>query len=79
MTKVSKIFEENKLIDSKSFNSLSPVMKEAVKDMFKLINNTGNIILNVENAVEKVAKFRNINKEVLYQYIEKETNEQLGV
>jgi len=79
MTKVSKIFEENKLIDSKSFNSLSPVRKEAVKDMFKLINNKGNIILNVENAVEKVAKFRNINKEVLYQYIEKETNEQLGV
>ena len=76
---VSKLVRENLTIDSQSYRDLSPVMKEAVKDMFKLINNKGNIILNVENAVEKVAKFRNINKEVLYQYIEKETNEQLGV
>jgi predicted transcriptional regulator YheO len=33
----------------------------------------------VENAVDKVAEFHKINKETLYQYIEKETNEQLGV
>ena len=47
--------------------------------MFKLIENKGNLILNVENAVDKIAKFHNINKKELYQYIEKETNEQLGV
>jgi len=77
MTKVSKIFEENKLIDSKSFNSLSPVMKEAVKDMFKLINNKGNIILNVENAVEKVSKFHNVNKDDIEEYFDDELKEQI--
>ena len=56
MPKVSKIFEDKKLINSKAYNSLSPVMKEAVNDMFKMINNKGNIILNVENAVDKVAE-----------------------
>jgi predicted transcriptional regulator YheO len=77
--KISNIIKENKLIDSKTYNSLSPLMKEAVKDMFKIIENKGNLILNVENAVDKVAEFHNINKKELYQYIEKETNEQLGV
>jgi hypothetical protein len=77
--KISNILKENKLIDSKTYNSLSPLMKEAVKDMFKIIENKGNLMLNVENAVEKVAEFHNINKKELYQYIENETNEQLGV
>jgi len=77
--KISNIIKENKLIDSKTYNSLSPLMKEAVKDMFKIIENKGNLILNVENAVEEVAEFHNINKKELYQYIENETNEQLGV
>ena len=77
--KISNIIKENKLIDSKTYNSLSPLMKEAVKDMFKIIENKGNLMLNVENAVEKVAEFHNINKKELYQYIENETNEQLGV
>jgi predicted transcriptional regulator YheO len=77
--KISNIIKENSIIKSETFNSLSPLMKEAVKDMFKLIENKGNLILNVENAVDKIAKFHNINKKELYQYIEKETNEQLGV
>ena len=77
--KISNIIKENKLIDSKTYNSLSPLMKEAVKDMFKIIENKGNLMLNVENAVEKVAEFHNINEKELYQYIENETNEQLGV
>ena len=77
--KISNIIKENSIIKSETFNSLSPLMKEAVKDMFKLIENKGNLILNVENEVDKIAKFHNINKKELYQYIEKETNEQLGV
>jgi len=77
--KISNIIKENKLINSKTYNSLSPLMKEAVKDMFKIIENKGNLMLNIENAVDKIAEFHNINKKELYQYIEKETNEQLGV
>jgi predicted transcriptional regulator YheO len=76
--KVSNIVNENHLIDSNSFKSLSPLMKEAVKDLFKLLDNKGNLIFNFENAVSKVAKYHNINEKVLYEYIEKETNEQLG-
>jgi len=77
--KISNIVKENKLINSKAYDSLSPLMKEAVKDMIKMIENKGNLILNVENAVDKVAEYHNINKKELYQYIENETNEQLGV
>jgi len=79
MPKVSNLFEQKKIVNSKAYNSLTPKMKEAVGEMFKMINNKGNIIFNVENAVDKVAEIKNINKEELYQYIEKETNEQLGV
>jgi len=79
MPKVSNLFEQKKIVNSKAYNSLTPKMKEAVEEMFKMINNKGNIIFNVENAVERVAEIKKINKEELYQYIEKETNEQLGV
>tara|TARA_R110001592_G_scaffold61640_7_gene188051 strand:+ start:867 stop:1106 length:240 start_codon:yes stop_codon:yes gene_type:complete len=79
MPKVSNLFEQKKIVNSKAYNSLTPKMKEAVEEMFKMINNKGNIIFNVENAVGRVAEIKNINKEELYQYIEKETNEQLGV
>mgnify|MGYP003655942071 CR=1 FL=1 len=77
---VSSLIKENQLIDSKAFNELSPLMKEAVKDVYKIINEeTDSIIDRFENAVVKVAKFHNVNKEKLYHYIDKETNEQLGV
>ena len=79
MPKVSNLFEQKKLVKSKAYNSLTPKMKEAVEEMFKMINNKGNIIFNVENAVDRVAEIKKINKDELYQYIEKETNEQLGV
>jgi hypothetical protein len=76
---VSKIIKENLSLDSKSFNELSPLMKEAVSDVFKLIEQeTGNIIDKFENAVAKVAEFHNINIEKFYEYIDKEILEQLG-
>ena len=31
---VSRIVKENLLIDSKSYNSLSPIMKDAITDVF---------------------------------------------
>jgi len=78
--KISEIIENDLIIDSKSFKELTPVMKEAVKDVFKLIENeTSDIITRFEGAVEKVSKFHNVNKDEIYKYLEKETNEQLGV
>ena len=42
---VSRIVKDKTLIDSKSFNELSPLMKEAIGDIFKLIDKeTGTII-----------------------------------
>jgi vacuolar-type H+-ATPase subunit H len=77
--KVSSLIKENQLIDSKAFNELSPLMKEAVKDVYKIINEeTDSIIDRFENAVAKVAKFHNINKEKFDEYFDKEILEQLG-
>ena len=77
--KISNLIKENQLIDSKVFNELSPLMKEAVKDVYKIINEeTDSIIDRFENAVAKVAKFHNINKEKFDEYFDKEILEQLG-
>ena len=75
---VSSLIKENQLIDSKAFNELSPLMKEAVKDVYKIINEeTDSIIDRFENAVVKVAKFHNINKEKFNEYFDNEIKEQL--
>ena len=76
---VSRIIKENRVIDSKSFNELPPLMKEAMSDFFDVIEKeTGSIIEKFENAVEKVAEFHNINVEKFYEYFDKEILEQLG-
>ena len=73
------MIKENHLIDSKSYNELSPVMKEAVNDVFKVIEKeTDSVINRFENAVAKVAEFHNINVEKLNEYFDKEILEQLG-
>ncbi len=75
----SKIVEDSKYLDSKSYGDLSPKMKLAVQDTFKLIERTsGDIITKFESSVDKVAEARKINKEELYQYFDKEIEEQLG-
>ena len=76
---VSRIVKENRIIDSKSFNELPPLMKEAMKDVFDLIEKeTGNIIEKFEGAVAKVAEFHGINIQNFYDYVDKEVLEQLG-
>ena len=76
---VSRVIKENRIIDSKSFNDLPPLMKEAINDVFSIIEKeTGSIIEKFENAVNKVAKFHNINVEKFYDYFDKEILEQLG-
>ena len=67
-------------MDSKSYTELTPVMKEAVKEVIKIIENEQkDIIKSFEGAVEKVVASRNIKQEDLYNYFEKEVNEQLGI
>ena len=78
--KVSSLVKENRVSDSKSYNELTPLMKEAVKNIINNIDNEQkDIIKSFEGSVEKVSKSFNINQEDLYRYFEKEINEQLGL
>ena len=75
----SKLVEDSKYLNSKSYNELSPKMKLAVQDTFKLIeNSTENVIESFENSVAKVSEIRDVNKKELMNYFEKETDELLG-
>jgi len=77
--KLSNIVERELYIDSDSFKSLSPKMKDAVKDIYERIQKeTGDIIKVFEGAVDKAAEFHNINTNILYDYFDKELEEQLG-
>jgi len=65
--------------NSKAYKELSPVMKEAISDIYKLIEQSQEDILNrFENAVTKVAEFHNINKKSIEEYFDRELLEQLG-
>jgi len=78
-TFTSTIMEQGKFFDSKNYNDLSPKMKLAVQDTFKMIESaSGNVIEKFEGSVEKVAEIRNVNKQDLMNYFEKETDELLG-
>lgn len=77
--KISNLFKEINSLDTETYKNLSPIMKEAVRDLFKLIEKSQeNIVDKFENAINKVSDFHNINKKELYQYIENETNNQIG-
>jgi hypothetical protein len=77
--KLSNIVERDLYIDSDSFRSLSPKVKDAVKEIFESIkDNTDDIIKTFESAVDKVAEHYNINTKILYDYFDKELEEQLG-
>ena len=65
--------------NSKAFKELSPVMKEAINDIYKLIEQNQEDILNsFENSVNKIAEFHNINKKSIEEYFDRELKEQLG-
>jgi hypothetical protein len=67
-------------IDTKTFNELPPLHKEVVTDFFKVLEKEdGNVIDRFETAVDKTASFHNVNTDVLYNYIDKEVDAQLGV
>lgn len=78
--KISNIVKETRVMDSKSYNELTPKIKEAVKELYKIIENEQKDVLKkFEGAVEKVVASYNIKKEDLDNYFNKEVNEQLGV
>jgi len=79
-TKISNIIKENRFMDSKSYNNLSPKMKEVIKEIYRLIENEQkDILTRFDGAIEKVTASYNIKKEDIHKYFDKEVNEQLGV
>ena len=72
MLKVSKIFEDKKLLESDAFNSLSPKMKSAVSTMIDMVDEDKNILDEFENAINVVAKKHDVKKEDIETYIDKE-------
>ena len=76
---VSRLVKENLKVDSKAYNDLSPKMKDAVSDVFRIVEkSTGDIIKRFEGAVDKVSQHYNINVIELNDYFDKEVIEQLG-
>ena len=78
MQKLSQLVQNQQTFNSNAFKNLSPLMKEAVNDVFKLVKNEGNLIFNFENAVSQVADHHNVNKDDLEEYFDLEVDEQLG-
>ena len=78
--KVSSLVKEIRVIDSKSYNELTPVMKEAIKEIYRLIETEQtDVLTRFDKAIEKVVASRNIKKEDIEKYFDKEINEQIGV
>ena len=76
---VSQIVKENLLVDSKTYNSLSPIMKDAVKDVFSFYEEAkGNIVERFESAIKEVVAKHNIEVKQLEDYFEDEVIEKLG-
>ena len=79
-TKVSNIIKEVRVMDSKSYNELSPKMKKAIKELYRLIESEQkDILTRFEGAIEKITASYNIKKEDIEKYFDKEINEQIGV
>ena len=79
-SRISNILRETNLLDSKSYKELTPVMKEAIKEIYRLIETEQtDVLTRFDKAIEKVVASRNIKKEDIEKYFDKEINEQIGV
>ena len=59
---VSRIIKENLFIDSKTYSDLSPNMKDAVKDVFKFVEQgKGNVVEKLDEAIKTVASLHNLS------------------
>ena len=78
MQKVSQLVQNNQTFNSNSYKNLSPVMKEAISDVMKLVEkNTEDLLNTFETAVTKVAEQHNVDKDDIEEYFDIELKEQL--
>ena len=67
-------------VDTVTFKNLPPFQKEAVLDFIDVYNKEkGDCITRVETAIDKVAEHHNINTQILYDYVDNQIEEILGV
>ena len=79
MQKVSQLVQSQQAFNSNSYKNLSPVMKEAISDVMKLVDkNTEDLMKTFETAVTKVAEQHNVDKDDIEEYFDNELKEQLG-
>ena len=78
MQKVSQLVQSQQAFNSNSYKNLSPVMKEAISDVMKLVDkNTEDLMKTFETAVTKVAEQHNVDKDDIEEYFDIELKEQL--
>ena len=84
--KTSNIFEDYNLVDSSAYKSLSPKMKKAVNEFYKMLDYEKDsegydegidFCDNIEECVKAIVSSYDITKEQLLDYIELEVREQL--
>ena len=83
--KLSNIFEDYNLVDSSAYKSLSPKLKEAVNEFYKMLDirhdngnyQDDNFIDSIEECVKAIVSSHDITKDQLLDYIELEVREQL--
>ena len=77
--KLSQLVQSNQTFNSKSFKDLSPVMREAITDVMRLVEKGSEDVLNnFETSINKVCEHHNVNKDDIEEYFDREINEQLG-
>ena len=77
--KLSQLVENNQTFNSKSFKDLSPVMREAITDVMRLVEKSSEDVLNnFQSSIDKVCKHHNVNKDDIEEYFDNELREQLG-
>lgn len=77
--KLSQLVQNNQTFNSKSFKDLSPVMREAITDVMRLVEKSSEDVLNnFETSINKVCEHHNVNKDDIEEYFDREINEQLG-
>jgi len=73
--KVNQLLKPN-VVDTTVFNNLPPLHKDVVSDFFNQVDYDNNdVVTEVETTIDKVATQYNVNTDVIYSYIEKETGE----
>jgi len=66
-------FKEDSPRETAEFKKLSPAEKQAVKDIFTMLDNTkGEIISKIDGIIKQVAKKRNVKVSAIEDYFDNE-------